>query len=157
MQIYPSLYNRLKTQHEMLPEITRNISEYSMQLPPAPGKWPAQGHIAHMARYQGYFISRIDAILEQDTPEFERYNADNDPDFPAWLQKPVDELIETLFADRQVIFKLITDLPEEKLARTGVHKKFGKLSVIKWTEFFVLHESHHLFTVFRLVQDVGLA
>ena len=93
MQIYPSLYNRLKTQHEMLPEITRNISEYRMQLPPAPGKWPAQGHIAHMARYQGYFISRIDAILEQDTPEFERYNADNDPDFSAWLKKPVDDAL----------------------------------------------------------------
>lgn len=157
MPIYPSLYNRLKTQHEMLPEIIKNITEYCMQFQPAPGKWPAHGHIAHLARYQEYFITRINAILEQDTPEFERYNADIDPEFPAWLQKPLDELIETLFADRHAIFKLITELPEEKLARTGIHKKFGKLSVIKWAEFFVLHESHHLFAIFRLVQDVGLA
>lgn len=157
MPLYPSLYSRLQTQHEMLLQIIQNISTSRLHLQPAPGKWPAHGHIAHMARYQGYFITRIHAILEQDSPEFERYSADNDPDFPTWLQKPTDELIATILTDRQTIFSLITGLSEDQLGRIGIHKKFGTLSIAKWAEFFVLHESHHLFTIFKLVQDVDLS
>ena len=156
MLLYPSLYNRLENQHQLLEQIIKNVSDQRMQLQPAPGKWSAHDNIAHLARYQEYFVSRIHAILEQDTPAFERYNADNDPDFENWLAKPTTELIESIRSNRQVIFESITGLSEDQLNRIGIHKKFGKLTLVRWAEFFLLHESHHHFSVFKLVQDVDM-
>ena len=156
MPLYPSLYNRLENQHQLLEQIIKNVSDQRMQLQPAPGKWSAHDNIAHLARYQEYFVSRIHAILEQDTPAFERYNADNDPDFENWLAKPTTELIESIRSNRQVIFESITGLSEDQLNRIGIHKKFGKLTLVRWAEFFLLHESHHHFSVFKLVQDVDM-
>jgi hypothetical protein len=67
-----------------------------------------------------------------------------------------DVLIKQLDNDRKIIYELITGLSDSQLNRTGVHKKFGPLNIIEWIEFFLLHEAHHLFTIFQLAHDVEL-
>jgi len=47
---------------------------------------------------------------------------------------------------------LITNLNDEELLLTGSHPKFGVMTIPGWTEFFLLHEAHHLFTIFRLAK-----
>ncbi|MGH7237346.1 MAG: DinB family protein, partial [Candidatus Saccharimonadales bacterium] len=56
-------------------------------------------------------------------------------------------------ADREVIYQLITHTPADKLERMGIHPKYGKLTVLDWTEFFLLHEAHHLYTIFQLAHS----
>jgi hypothetical protein len=56
--------------------------------------------------------------------------------------------------DRKAIFQLVCSIPEEKLARTGIHKKYGRLTILQWTEFFLLHEAHHIFTIFKLANGI---
>jgi hypothetical protein len=41
-------------------------------------------------------------------------------------------------------------VPDDQLALKGTHPKYGTLMITEWTEFFLLHEAHHLFTLFRL-------
>jgi hypothetical protein len=43
-------------------------------------------------------------------------------------------------------------LTEEDFARTGVHPKFGAMSLSLWLEFFLVHEAHHLYVVLQLVR-----
>jgi hypothetical protein len=45
-------------------------------------------------------------------------------------------------------------LSPDKLDRTGIHPKYGKLNIIDWTEFFLLHEAHHLFAIFQLTHTL---
>jgi DinB superfamily len=153
MPLYKSLFNRLSTQHEAIAYIIAKTSFANLNRHPAPGKWSAQDNIAHLAKYQPVFIDRMNLILIQDNPVFERYTAESDPDFEAWRAKPTATLLKTLETDRQHLLDLITSLDEEQLHRIGVHKRFGKLSIIDWTEFFLLHEAHHLFTIFQLVNE----
>ena len=35
----------------------------------------------------------------------------------------------------------------------GHHPKYGALTLVEWTEFFLLHEAHHLFTLFKLLNE----
>jgi hypothetical protein len=49
--------------------------------------------------------------------------------------------------------ELITNLNDGELLLTGTHPKFGVLTIPGWTEFFLLHEAHHLFTIFRLAKS----
>lgn len=156
MNLYPSLTHRLKTQHESLLVIIENVSKENLESNPTPGKWSIKDTIAHLAKYQPLFISRMHQILEHDGIAFDRYNADLDPDFPEWQNRDVNDLLSQISADRKNIIELITSLQPEQLSRIGIHSKYGKLSVSDWTEFFLLHEAHHLFTVFQLVKTASL-
>jgi hypothetical protein len=154
MELYPSLIDRLKTQHEALPIIISNLSKSKLELNPVPGKWSIKDNIAHLAKYQPLFIERMHKILNNDGVAFERYSADLDPEFPAWQIRETDDLLIQISIDRKLIQALITGLQPEQLSRTGIHPLYGKLTIVDWTEFFLLHEAHHLFTVFKLVRAI---
>ncbi len=156
MLLYMSLLDRLRNQHETIEQVIAKTDKSRITFHPEVGKWSIHDNIAHLAKYQSVFMERVQAILKADSPTFEPYRAETDPDFESWRYRTLTELIKTLKADRETVVKLITELPEQQLQRGGIHKKFGKLTIIQWTEFFLLHEAHHIFTVFRLANDVDM-
>ncbi len=155
-QIYSSLHDRLKNQHLCLQEIVSGTSTERKRLHPAPGKWSIHDILTHLAKYQPVYLDRMKKILTETIPEFGPYLAENDSEFEEWRARKGGELLETLKRDREIIFNFITNLTTEQLSRKGRHKKFGELTIVQWTEFFVLHEAYHIFTVFKLANDVEL-
>jgi uncharacterized damage-inducible protein DinB len=120
---------------------------------PAPGKWSIKDNIAHLARGHEVFIYRINAILNSDNPSLDAYNADNDAEFSKWQQTNLSRLLEEMNDDRKKVIELMNSLTEKNLDRVGTHPRFGRMNVLEWTEFFLLHEAHHLFTIFRLAHS----
>jgi len=151
MKIYNSLNERLRNQHLAISELVAGTSNQKLASPPAPGKWSALDNIAHLTRYQKIFIGRIHQILNEDVPVFDRYNGDLDPEFTPFRLMDLTELLDIIKADRATISDLLSGLTDTELSRIGVHPKYGRLTISKWAEFFVLHEAHHLFTIFQLV------
>jgi hypothetical protein len=156
MNIYPSLIDRQKTQHQTVREILSVVNIDRIAARPQPSKWNIHDNLAHLARYQTVFITRLDKILHSEATFFGRYKAEEDAEFENYRLLGDDVLIKQLDNDRKTIYELITGLSDSQLNRTGVHKKFGPLTIIEWTEFFLLHEAHHLFTIFQLAHDVEL-
>lgn len=150
--LYSSLTCRLKTQHLALAEIVKHIDEQRLNRQPEPGKWSIKDHIAHLASYQPVFIGRIYQILKGDTPTFAAYRADDEPDFLHARDLQLAELLNKLNGNRRQILELITNLPDDELTLKGTHLKYGSLTITEWTEFFLLHEAHHLFTIFMLAK-----
>jgi hypothetical protein len=156
MKIYPSLTNRLKNQQEAIENILSAIDIDRLLTRPQPQKWNIHDNIAHLARYQPVFIERINQILLTDEPSFGRYKAEEDPEFENWRTLNTDSLIKQLNTERKTIYDLVTNLTDTQVNRIGIHKKFGPLNIIQWTEFFLLHEAHHIFTIFQLTHDTEL-
>ncbi len=152
--IYSSLTERLKNQHKTIASIIIKLNNSQLQYHPSPGKWNIHENIAHLAKYQPVFIDRIRKILTNDEPAFEVYRAEEDDEFEIYCAFTTYELLKKISSDREVIFHLITNLPVDKLDRIGTHPKYGKLTVSEWTEFFLLHEAHHLLTIFKLAHRV---
>lgn len=146
----PSITSRLQFQHQTIPEIIRGYTEEQLRIRVIPDKWSILENMAHLTRYQEVFLERIGIISTGSKPMFERYVAENDPGFEIFVQKSLSELSERLVTVRADIYKSLTGLTENQLSQVGVHPKFGALSIIQWTEFFLLHEAHHLFTMFKL-------
>jgi hypothetical protein len=96
------------------------------------------------------FLDRINLILADDNMVFERYKAENDPEFESWRQYDLSTLLNKLDEDRINIFDTIAYLTPAELGKTGVHKKYGTLTITEWTEFFLLHEAHHIFYYFSI-------
>ncbi len=150
MRIYDSLTDRLRNQHEAIFNMIESLDEAQVMARPEPGKWSIHDNITHLARYQPVFLERINAILQLRDPVFNAYRAEYDPDFETWRSWDTQYLLGKLDGDRREIFDLITGLGDDELSRVGIHKKRGRLTVIDWAEFFVLHEAHHIYTIFRL-------
>jgi uncharacterized damage-inducible protein DinB len=118
---------------------------------PAVGKWSAAQHLAHLARYHQVFRGRLQQILREPSPAFGRYRAEEDAEWPAWQYKPFGEVVRLLQEERNLLIDQVNALPPDALARTGVHPAYGTLTVPQWLQFFILHEGHHLFTIFTLL------
>jgi hypothetical protein len=155
--VYQSLLSRLRSQHEAIPVIISKVSKERLYLHPAPGKWSIFDNIVHLAKYQPVFVDRVNTMLQDSGVTFERYSAEQDSAFETWRTWELDVLLDRISEDRMHIFSLISNLNQEELHHIGEHKKFGALNIIQWTEFFLLHESHHMFTMFQLANDVDIA
>ena len=151
MPLSASLSSRLEFQHQTIAELIEGYTEQELKSRTIPDKWSAFENIAHLVLYQLVFQERIVQIMVETNPSFERYVAENDPSFEEYLQYPLQHLMELLYDTRKQICRQLHDLSENELLRTGQHPLFGSLSVVQWTEFFLLHEAHHLFTVFKLL------
>lgn len=150
MKISNSITCRLKLQHETISEIIFDLDEQQLLKEIRPDKWSIHENIAHLARYQLVFMERINKILLTRNPSFGRYKAEDDPEFEGWRTRPTNDLIKQINADREDILRLIEGISETELNKTGTHPVYGNLNIMKWTEFFLLHEAHHLLTIFQL-------
>lgn len=157
MQIPSSLSTRLQYQHKSLIDMIDGLSEEQVRRQVTTGKWSIFENIVHLQTYQHIFIDRIRQMLEGNNPSFERYTAESDPLFLDNCHKSFREIMQDYIALRKEITAGILTFPETDFVKTGVHPVFGKMNLLQWINFFLLHEAHHLFTIFKLSAELKKA
>ena len=120
---------------------------------PSTDKWSIHENVAHLGRYQEIFDERLHEILVQSKPRFNRYVSVLDESFFRWKAYPKSIVLSKLKSRRIMLIDRLSHLTDDQLQRTGQHPKFGSMSIIDWTEFFLLHETHHIYTIFRLTNS----
>ncbi len=145
---------RLQHQHEVLQDLVRGLTEPELRTRVNPDKWSAYEQLSHLTAYQPLFYSRLKKIEQEDQPSFEPYVADSDPLFHDCVQRPIKEISEDFTTQRFILINHLVALPDPILRRTGIHQKYGALSITEWTEMFLLHEGHHLFSIFQLTSQL---
>lgn len=153
-EIYPSLKSRLEKQHLSLQVILSTITSKRIELKPDPSGWNIHETIAHLVSYQQIFIDQVVQTLSEEVPFFCAYEADADADFKYWRTDDMDHLMTQLISDREKLYKAIFGLTENELSRISMHKKYGSHDILQWTEFFLLHEAHHIYKIFQLAYDI---
>ena len=151
--LYPSLISRLKSQHTSIDILIAELDNDRLAYRPEPGKWNILDNIAHLAVYQPIMINRINSILVMENPVFDPYKADTDKNFLSARELSADKLLNRLYDDREVLCNLLVNLPDQDLSKIGTHLTYGIMTVSQWAEFFLLHEAHHQFTIFKLAQS----
>ena len=151
--LYPSLISRLKSQHTSIDILIADLDNDRLTYRPEPGKWNICDNIAHLTVYQPMFINRINSMLVMENPVFDPYKADNDEVFLSSREWPTDKLLTKLYDDRESLYELIISLSDRDLNKMGTHLTYGTMNVSQWAEFFLLHEAHHQFTIFKLAQS----
>lgn len=149
-----SISTRLHYQHKVLLDIIKDLSDEQIRRPVQPGKWSIFENIVHLQTYQHTFIGRVKLILDGSNPSFERYTADGDPNFLDNCGISTREIIQDLVSMRKDMTSEMVAFPETDLAKTGVHPAFGQMTLLQWMNFFLLHEAHHLFTIFKLAAEL---
>ena len=150
MQIPSSVASRLQYQHKSLLDLIEGLSDEQIRMQVNPGKWSIFENIVHLQTYQHSAIKRIRRILEEDNPVFERYTAEADPLFHDNCSISTREIMQDLITIRKEMAAGILSFTEQDLKKTGVHPVFGKMNIVQWLNFFLLHEAHHLFAIFKM-------
>ena len=122
---------------------------------PVSGKWSARENLAHLARYHQVFLERLENILTKDRPKFARYRAEDDREWPAWQSLGTDTVQVRIRKLRDKVIAQLSQLSDEQLTRTGIHPALGEMNVMQWTEFFLLHEAHHLYAILFRLRESG--
>lgn len=148
-----SVAQRLQTQHLSLEEMTAGVPDEKLRQEIMPGKWTALDNLAHLAVFHGIYKGRIERVLEEDEPAFPPYKWEEDALFAQYRQLPVKELIAVYNDDRADFIRYVNTLAPESYSRCGRHLVYGRFSVADLIEMMILHESHHLFTVFKLLHS----
>jgi hypothetical protein len=143
---------RLDAQFSSWTTVLGDLSSPAMESPPAGEKWCAREHLAHMTRMHGVCAARIRVILARDRPLLPPYRAEKDPTWREWRALPAPDLVGTAAGRRAALIETVGALSDAELARVGVHANLGPLSLSEWLEFFLVHEAHHLYTIFKLVR-----
>jgi len=153
MKFYPSIHDRLNNQHLVIGELIKDLRVEQLVIHPHPDKWNIHENIAHLAKYQQVFMDRINKIVNNNGISFPPYKAEDDPEFELWVSWNTNELFQTILTDRLKIIELLNNIKEPEINHTAFHLKYGRLNITEWTEFFLLHEAHHLFTIFQIVHN----
>jgi uncharacterized damage-inducible protein DinB len=154
MQIPSSLSTRLQYQHKSLLDIIDGLTDDQVRLHIIPGKWSIFENIVHLQTYQRTFISRLKRILQEMDPVFEPYTAESDPIFLDNCHKSSREIMQDMITTRKEMAAEILVFPEANLAKTGLHPVYGEMNMLQWINFFLLHEAHHLYTIFKLAAKI---
>jgi hypothetical protein len=149
-----SLQLRLQYQPEALKHLLSGLTDETAKQRPITGKWSVAENIAHLGRYHEIFLDRLQRILSEDDPVFERYVADNDPGFSEWRQLNFNTLLQKFYSSRKLLNDFLFGLTDIDIKRTGRHPLFGRWTVNGWSEFFLLHENHHYFTILKLLPQI---
>ncbi len=150
MEIYPSIKDRLNSQHLAIKELIKNLDEEIINRRPETGKWSIQENLVHIVSYHQVFLQRMDKIINNDSPYFDRYKSDGDSNFSRLQKLNSEELLNHLEEERKKVTDFIFKLNKSELQKPGTHQKFGVMNVVEWIEFFLLHEAFHIYTIFRI-------
>ena len=150
MPIPSSVSTRLEYQHKSLLDIIEGLSDVQIRQQVIPGKWSIFENIVHLQTYQHTFIDRVKKILGQNNPVFSAYTAEADPSFAENCTKSSREVIQDLLVTRKEIASGILSFKENDFTKTATHPRYGSMTLLLWLNFFLLHEAHHLFTIFKL-------
>lgn len=147
-----SVAQRLQSQHRSLEEMTGAVPDEKLRMEIIAGKWSALDNAAHLAVFQDIFKGRIERVLEEEEPLFPPYKWEEDALFAQYRQLPVKELIALYNDGRADFIRFVNTITPESFSRYGRHSVYGRFSVAELVEMMVLHESHHLFTIFKMLR-----
>lgn len=142
--------SRLYDQPQALEQILSKLPAELLEKQIRAGKWSIKENIAHLVRYQKESVNRVHRILKEKEPFLKRYIAEEDNEFPLTVSLPMNTLCVQLKEDREQFHVILQSLTDDQLSRTGRHPVLGMLTLSEWIEFFLLHEAHHMMTIFQL-------
>jgi hypothetical protein len=150
MQIYTAIKDRLHSQHLAIKEIIKRLDEEFINRSHEAGKWSIQENLVHIVSYHQVLLMRLDKIIKSDNPYFDRYTSQGDSNFGKMKKLNSEELLIHLEEERKKVTDFIFSLNKNELQNQGTHQKFGVMNIVEWIEFFLLHEAHHIYTIFKL-------
>jgi hypothetical protein len=126
-----------------------NMTRDQLIARPVPGKWSTLEVVCHLVDSEQAWTFRMKRVLAEDRPLLIGYNEARFPSALGYQGRDLEEELALLERLRGQMGRILRDLPESALARTGVHSESGLLTLAEMVRIEADHVLHHL----RFIQD----
>jgi len=150
MEIHAQTLNRFCNQYKIIKHYIEDLPSQAIHTRLFADKLSIHETIAYLCRYQYVFMNRLKTINTEINPFFEVYKADNDPEYQFTTARTTGALLHEIYRIRHEMKCMLQLLSPAECSRVGTHEVLGKMNICQWLEFFLLHESKHFYTIFKL-------
>ena len=122
-----------------------------------PGQWSILELVVHVADADAVSIDRMKRIVAEDRPQLLNF------DETAYIERllpheqSLDDALTLLEVGRRQFAHVLRKLPDEALARVGVHNVRGDVSARELLSIITEHAEHHLDFLVKKRAALGLA
>lgn len=114
---------------------------------PAPVRWSAQEHAAHVGLMEPIWAQRLERILTETNPHIVSYEPDTDEAPDRLLQIELTNAIETFEQDRSRLVARLNVLTPADWARPAVHTAHARYSAFLMCRHLALHDLLHAYRI----------
>lgn len=147
--------DQLAASPEILRLIMAGLSEDQARWKPAPDRWSIAEVVEHLSHAEGHlFRSRLDAILEQENPEFLPYDTDEYSTDGTYSERDAEESFAHWEEQREDNVRLLEDLEAESLARRARHSVLGAFTLGNLLNEWAYHDLGHVRQIAEIVRTL---
>ncbi len=149
MEIHAETMNRFCSQYRIVKHYIEDLPSQAIHTRFIPDKWSIHETIAYLCRYQYVFMDRLKAISNDINPFFVVYKPENDPEYQFTAARTTGALLHEIYRIRDEMQRMLKNLSSAEFSRVGTHAVLGRMNICQWVEFFLLHESHQFYKIFK--------
>jgi uncharacterized damage-inducible protein DinB len=134
-----------------LAQLIEGVTDTTLSLRPAPGKWSVTEILAHMAEDELSSAWRYRQMPEHDGPQLLGFDQEmwaRLGDYASWKPQEALEMFRLL---REANLRMFAQLTPQQWQRHGVHAERGKLTVQDLCRHMAAHDINHIDQIRRML------
>ncbi len=135
----------------------RGMTREQLTARPVAGKWSTLEVVCHLADFDPILADRMKRVIAEDRPQLLGADEKRFAAALAYHQRDVEEELALIEQTRAQMARILRTLPDEALARVGVHNERGELSLERLLTIATNHLPHHVRFIHEKRQALGLS
>lgn len=107
-------------------EAVAGMTGEQLRARPVAGKWSTLEVVCHLADFEPIYATRMKRVLGEERPSFPSVDEKRLAAIGAYQERDLDEELAVIESTRRQMARILRNVPESALARTGVYVHEGK-------------------------------
>jgi len=147
------------TQLEATPEILRalldGITAEQAQWKPAPDRFSLAEAIEHLSHVESRaFRARVEMMVNENNPAIEEYDQNAHAAAGAYSGRDAEDSFDHWEEQREDNIAYLSGLPAQAIARTGMHRNLGSITIGELLNEWAFHDLGHIRQIAELVRTI---
>jgi len=139
-----AVVERLRATVRDLVSLTSAVPDEHLSREPAPGEWPVDMVVAHLADAELVWGMRLRTMLTADEPDLAGFDQDVWADRFGGLDEEVHLSLARWRALRESNLRVFHSLDDEEWENAGMHEERGRITVADLASILADHDKAHL-------------
>jgi uncharacterized damage-inducible protein DinB len=157
MPSLPALIDNYLAGPRALRQAVAGMSREQLLARPVPGKWSTLEVVCHLADFDPILADRMKRVIAEERPQLLGADEQRFAAALAYHQRDLEEELTLIERTRSQMGRILRTLPDEALARVGVHNERGPRTLEELLAGAANHITHHLKFVADKRRALGLS
>ena len=139
-----------------LRQMVAGLSPEQLRARPIPRKWSTLEVLCHIADFEPVYADRMKRVIAEDRPTLLGADETRFAAALAYHQRELEEELAIVEKTRRQMARILRTLPDEALARVGVHNERGPRTLEQLLTGATNHIQHHVKFIAEKRRALGL-